>query len=134
MASKGPQFQKQFRAIHFLLVPDLSPWHRFSMKFNQVTAEAKANVYFDGKVISHTIIMPDESKKTLGVILPGSYHFGTEAAERMDIVGGSCEVTLDCSEDRQSVECDSSFEVPANSGFTIHVAGEPCHYVCSFLS
>jgi uncharacterized protein YaiE (UPF0345 family) len=68
------------------------------MNFTNVTAEAKANIYFDGKVISHSIIMPDGSKKTLGVILPGSYHFGTEAAERMDIVGGSCEVVLDGSE------------------------------------
>lgn len=104
------------------------------MNFNNVTAEAKANLYFDGKVISHAIIMPDGSKKTLGVILPGSYHFGTEAAERMDIVGGSCEVILDDSKERQSVESDSFFEVPANSGFTIKVADEPCHYVCSFLS
>ena len=104
------------------------------MKFDNVTAEAQANVYFDGKVISHAIIMPDGSKKTLGVILPGSYHFGTEAAERMDIVGGACEVTLDGSEEKQSVESDSFFEVPANSGFTIEVKDEVCHYVCSFLA
>ncbi len=104
------------------------------MKFDNVTAEAKANIYFDGNVVSHTIFMPDGSKKTLGVILPGSYHFGTEAAERMDIVGGNCEVILDGSEDEQTVASESFFEVPANSGFTIKVAGEPCHYVCSFLS
>ena len=104
------------------------------MNFTNVTAEAKANIYFDGKVISHSIIMPDGSKKTLGVILPGSYHFGTEAAERMDIVGGSCEVVLDGSKDRQSIESDSFFDVPADSGFTIEVTGDACHYVCSFLS
>jgi len=103
------------------------------MEFSNVTAQAKANVYFEGKVVSHTIILPDGSKKTLGVILPGSYHFGTEAAERMDIVGGSCEVILDGSDDLQSIQTDSFFEVPANSGFTIKVSGEPCHYVCSFL-
>lgn len=103
------------------------------MEFNNVTAHAKANIYFEGNVVSHAIILADGSKKTLGVILPGTYHFGTEAAELMEIVGGSCEVVLDGSDERQSVATDSSFNVPANSGFTITVADEPCHYVCSFL-
>ena len=104
------------------------------MEFSKVTALAEGNVYFDGKVISHTILLEDGSKKTLGVILPGSYHFGTEAAERMEIVAGACEVVLDGSEDKQTVASGSAFEVPANSGFTISVDGDPCHYVCSFLA
>ncbi|MGJ8696696.1 MAG: pyrimidine/purine nucleoside phosphorylase [Verrucomicrobiaceae bacterium] len=103
------------------------------MQFENVTAVAAGNVYFDGKVISHTILLPDGSRKTLGVILPGSYHFGTEAAERMEIVAGSCSYVLDGSEESHSVPNGSSFEVPANSGFTITAADEPCHYVCSFL-
>ncbi len=103
------------------------------MKFENVTAEAAANIYFDGNVVSHSITLPDGSKKTLGLILPGSYHFGTEAAELMEIVGGSCEVTLDGSDQKQLITTDSSFKVPANSGFTIEVTGHPCHYVCSFL-
>lgn len=37
-------------------------------KFNNVTVVAKANVYFDGKVVSHTVLFPDSSKKTLGMI------------------------------------------------------------------
>ena len=103
------------------------------MEFNNVTAHAKANVYFEGNVVSHSIILADGSKKTLGVLLPGTYHFGTEAAELMEIVGGACEVVLDGTEESQAVPTDSSFKVPANSGFTITVADEPCHYVCSFL-
>ena len=103
------------------------------MEFTNVTAHAKANVYFDGKVISHTIITADGERKTLGVILPGSYHFGTEAPELMEIVGGSCSYVLDGSEESQAVEEGSDFNVPGNSGFTITVEGEPCHYVCSFL-
>jgi uncharacterized protein YaiE (UPF0345 family) len=103
------------------------------MEFTNVTAHATANIYFDGKVISHTIITADGERKTLGVILPGSYHFGTEAAERMEIVGGSCDVVLDGSDSSQSVTAGSQFEVPAHSGFTIAVNGDPCHYVCSFL-
>ena len=104
------------------------------MTFQNVTALAEANVYFDGNVISHTILFPDGSRKTLGVILPGEYHFGTEAAELMEIVAGSCSVVLDHTEDSFSVSANSSFQVAANSGFTITVTDAPCHYVCSFLS
>ncbi|BCX49163.1 pyrimidine/purine nucleoside phosphorylase [Haloferula helveola] len=103
------------------------------MEFQNVTATAKANVYFDGKVISHTIITADGARKTLGVILPGSYHFGTEAAELMEIVGGACEHVIDGTDASISIAEGGSFNVPANSGFTITVEGEPCHYVCSFL-
>ena len=103
------------------------------MQFENVTAIANANVYFDGKVISHAIILPDGSTKTLGVILPGEYHFGTEAAELMEIVAGSCRYILDETEESLAVPTGSSFNVPAASGFTITVTDEPCHYVCSFL-
>ena len=103
------------------------------MEFQNVTALAEANVYFDGNVVSHTILMPDGAKKTLGVILPGEYHFGTAAAELMEIVAGACSVVLDGSQETQQVTADSSFSVPANSGFTITVTDAPCHYVCSFL-
>lgn len=102
------------------------------MQFENVTAIAEGNVYFDGKVISHTILTAEGERKTLGVILPGSYHFGTEAAELMEIVGGSCSYVLDGTEDKHPVPSGSSFNVPANSGFTITVEQE-CHYVCSFL-
>src|SRR5687768_7469687 len=64
-------------------------------EYPSVTAVAKANVYFDGKVVSHTIKLADNSKKTLGLIYPGQFHFGTDAPERMDIIAGSCEVKLD---------------------------------------
>lgn len=104
------------------------------MEFSQVTAVAKANVYFDGKVVSHTILSEDGSKKTLGLIYPGSYHFGTQAAERMQITDGACEVTLDGSTESANYPSNTEFDVPANSGFTIKVADGICQYVCSFLS
>lgn len=103
------------------------------MEFSQVTAVAKANVYFDGKVVSHTILSEDGSKKTLGLIYPGSYHFGTQAAERMQITDGACEVTLDGSTESANYLSDTEFDVPANSGFTIKVSDGICQYVCSFL-
>jgi uncharacterized protein YaiE (UPF0345 family) len=103
------------------------------MEFSQVAAVAKANVYFDGKVVSHTIRLADGSRKTLGLIYPGSYHFGTEAAERMEITDGFCEVVLDDTTETRHCAPDSSFDVPAKSGFTITVVDGICQYVCSFL-
>lgn len=103
------------------------------MEFQNVTALAKANIYFDGRVISHTILAPDGTKRTLGLIYPGTYHFGTQAAERMDIVAGSCSVVLDGSHDAVRYPDGTHFEVPANSGFTITVSESICEYVCSFL-
>lgn len=102
-------------------------------EFPGVTAVAKANVYFDGKVVSHSILSPDGSKKTLGLIYPGDFHFGTAKAERMEIVAGDCLVKLDGSEDQTRYTGGQFFDVPANSGFDISVAGGICEYVCSFL-
>jgi uncharacterized protein YaiE (UPF0345 family) len=101
--------------------------------FQNVTVDAKANVYFDGKVVSHTVRFSDGSKKTLGLIYPGKYHFGTAAPERMEIIAGACEVVLDGTADVISVEEGSSFDVAGNSGFTIKVDHCICEYICSFL-
>jgi uncharacterized protein YaiE (UPF0345 family) len=101
--------------------------------FSNVTVDAKANIYFDGKVVSHTVRFPDDSKKTLGIIYPGRYHFGTAAPERMEIIAGSCKVVLDGTSEVISVGADSSFDVAGNSGFTITVEENVCEYICSFL-
>ena len=102
--------------------------------FANVTVTAKANVYFDGKVISHTIILPGGEKKTLGLIYPGTYHFGTDLAEIMEITAGSCTVTLDGESDSETYELGSSFDVPAKSGFTITAEKDICEYICSFIA
>lgn len=103
------------------------------MKFDQVSVDAKANVYFGGRVISHTVRFADGSRKTLGVIQAGEYHFGTEAAERMEIIAGECSVVMDGAAESQVIAAGGAFEVPANSGFTITVGEGMCEYVCSFL-
>ena len=103
------------------------------VNFENVTAVAKANVYFDGKVVSHTILFASGEKKTLGLIYPGKFHFGTDKAERMEIVAGSCSVKLDGSSVVKSHAAGGAFEVPAKSGFDIEVASGICEYVCSFL-
>ena len=103
-------------------------------RFNGVTAVTKANVYFDGRVVSHTILFPDGSKKTLGLIYPGEYHFGTDAAERMEIVAGSCSVKIDGAHAQNAYGAGRSFDVPSKSGFSIEVKDGVCEYICSFLS
>jgi purine/pyrimidine-nucleoside phosphorylase len=103
------------------------------MEITNATIHAKANVYFEGRVISHTVITADGDHKTVGVILPGSFHFGTGKAERMEIIEGTCVVALDGSEKTTTHAAGQSFEVPANSGFTITVKADTCHYICSFL-
>ncbi len=103
-------------------------------EFSGVTVLTKANVYFDANVISHTVLMPSGEKKTLGLIRPGKYHFGTDAAERMEIVAGQCSVTLDGSAVLKDYSGSMSFDVPAKSGFTIEVVSGLCEYICSFLA
>lgn len=102
-------------------------------EFGGVTAVAKANIYFDGKVVSHTILFPDASRKTLGLIYPGAFHFGTNAAERMEIIAGSCRVKLDGKDAWNNYAAGHAFEVPAKSGFDIEVSSGICEYICSFL-
>ena len=101
--------------------------------FAGVTVHTKANVYFDGRVVSHTVLLPDGAKKTLGLIYPGSYHFGTGAPERMEIVAGACRVTLDGKTAAADYAAGTHFEVPGQSGFTIEVQSGLCEYICSFL-
>ncbi len=101
--------------------------------FSGVTVLTKANVYFDGKVVSHTVLAADGARITLGVIHPGSFHFKTEAPERMEIVAGDCLVTLDGAADTLEYGAKQRFEVPGNSGFTIEVHKGLCEYICSFL-
>lgn len=103
------------------------------MQFENVTAVAKANVYFDGKVVSHTILLAGGEKKTLGLIYPGKFHFGTAKAERMEITAGACRVKLDPESDVRDFAAGTHFDVAANSGFDIEVASGICEYVCSFL-
>ncbi len=103
-------------------------------QFAGVTVVTKANVYFDGKVVSHSVIFSDGNKKTLGLIYPGSYHFATGAPERMEVVAGSCKVTVDGQKTVKSYGAGEYFDVPGKSGFTIEVAGGLCEYICSFLN
>ncbi len=100
-------------------------------QFENVCVVKKANVYFDGKCVSHTVQFADGSKKTVGVILPSSLTFNTGAPEVMEGVGGSCRVKLKGESAWTTYNEGQSFNVPGNSSFEI-TCDEPYHYVCHF--
>jgi hypothetical protein len=102
-------------------------------EFKGVTAVTKANVYFDGKVVSHSLFFPDGSRKTLGLIYPGRFHFNTDKAERMEIVAGDCAVKIDGQAGVNGYAAGQTFLLPAKSGFDIEVKSGLCEYICSFL-
>ena len=60
-------------------------------KINGVSIATQANVYFDGKCVSHSLTLADGTKKSVGVILPSTLIFNTGAPEIMECVAGSCE-------------------------------------------
>ncbi len=101
-------------------------------EFNNVTVVKKANVYFDGKVTSRTIIFADGSSKTLGIMLPGDYEFNTAEKEIMEIMSGELEVLLPGVDTWQKVKAGESFEVPANAKFSLKVK-TTMDYCCSFI-
>jgi uncharacterized protein YaiE (UPF0345 family) len=100
-------------------------------KFEHVSVDAKANVYFDGKVVSHSVYDRAGKKFTLGLIYPGAYKFNTGAPERMVITAGHCKVVQGSGAMSSHQEGDE-FRIPGNSSFTISVESGICEYVCYF--
>ena len=101
-------------------------------EFKKVTVVKNANIYFEGGVTSRTIVFPDGSRKTLGIMMPGEYAFNTGAAELMEILSGEMTVLLPGSSEWITVKGGESFEVPENSSFQLKVTAVS-DYCCSFL-
>ena len=96
-----------------------------------VSVHPNANVYFDGKCISHTIETDDGTRKSVGVILPSRLNFATAAPELIEIAAGSCRVKREGDDEWQAYGADQSFSVEGDSSFDIEVT-ETLHYVCHF--
>ena len=96
------------------------------------TVSTKANVYFDGKCVSHNLTLADGSKKSVGVILPSTLTFNTGAPEIMEGAGGQCEYLVAGSSEWVASGPGQKFSVPGNSSFQIRVSGEPYSYICHF--
>lgn len=101
-------------------------------QFINVTADKKANIYFDGKVTSRTLHFEDGSIKTLGIMLPGEYTFNTGDKEIMEIMSGEMDIQLPESDAWITITGPQSFEVSANSSFNLKVK-TISDYCCSFL-
>jgi uncharacterized protein YaiE (UPF0345 family) len=102
-----------------------------STQIDNVSVLKQANVYFDGKCVSHTVLLADGTRKSVGVILPSKLVFNTGAPEIMELVAGRCKVTLKGETVAQTYGGGQSFNVPGNSSFDIETL-ETLHYVCHF--
>lgn len=102
-------------------------------EFKNVTLVKKANIYFDGKVTSRTIIFQDGSRKTLGIMLPGEYEFGTASREIMEILAGDLAILLPGAKEWKTIKAGDAFEVPAQSKFGLNVKSIT-DYCCSYIS
>ena len=101
------------------------------MQFENVAVNKKANVYFDGQCVSHTVTLADGVKKSVGVILPSKLVFNTGAPEIMELLEGKCLVKLAGEAVAKEYVGGQSFHVPGNSSFDIETV-ETLHYVCHF--
>ena len=102
-----------------------------TQQISNISVNTQANVYFDGKCISHGITYPDGTRKSVGVVLPGTLTFNTGAAEIMECVAGSCEYKLAGSDVWVKSTPGDTFDIPAHSKFDIRVV-DTYHYICHF--
>jgi purine/pyrimidine-nucleoside phosphorylase len=101
-------------------------------EFKNVTAVKEANIYFDGKVTSRTLIFPDGSKKTLGIMFPGKYEFSTAEKEIMEILSGQLDVLISEEEGWKTIKGGEQFEVPSKAKFNLNVTSIT-DYCCSYI-
>ncbi len=108
-----------------------STYDNVTAHLSNVAVATQANVYFDGKCVSHGITFADGTKKSVGVILPATLTFNTGAPEIMECVAGSCEYKLAGSDAWVKSSPGEKFSIPGNSKFDIRVS-DSYHYICHF--
>ena len=102
-------------------------------EFTNVSVIREANIYYEGKITSRTILFADGSRKTLGIMMPGEYEFSTDDKEVIEILSGSLEFSLSGEEGWQAVSAGGSFEIPADFKFRVNIK-ELVDYCCSYLA
>lgn len=100
-------------------------------QFDNVSVVKEANLYFDGKCVSHTVLFGDGTRKTVGVIFPSSLTFNTGEAERVEINAGRCRIRRQNENEWCTYGAGESFSVPGNSSFDIETL-QTLDYVCHF--
>jgi uncharacterized protein YaiE (UPF0345 family) len=96
-----------------------------------ITIKKEANIYYDGKVTSRTIIDQDGNTQSLGIMLPGEYTFGTNEAEIMEILSGDLDIKLP-NQEWKTLNTPETFNVPANSSFDLKIKSVT-DYCCSYI-
>ncbi len=101
-------------------------------ELKNITITKEANIYYDGKVTSRSIVLEDGSVQSLGIMLPGEYTFGTQQAEIMEMMSGELEIRLPGETEFKRLNTPETFNVPANSSFDlkIHTVTDYC---CSYI-
>ena len=100
-------------------------------KFENITVIKKANVYFDGKVNSRTVMFADGTRKTLGFMMPGEYEFSTGTGELMEMLNGEADVLLPGNSSWQTFKAGETFSIPGNSSFKLKL-NVAVDYCCSY--
>ena len=100
--------------------------------FKNVDVDKKANIYFEGKVISRNIFLDNGSKKTLGVMLKGKYEFSTVSRELMELVSGKLNLKREEDDDWVLITEGMEFSVPRDSSFKLEIL-ELVNYTCSYF-
>ena len=89
------------------------------------------NAYFDSKVQS--LASERHGRKfSVGIIAAGSYHFGTDAAERMTVISGMLTAKLDGTDEWVNYPAGTNFEIPSKSGFDVKASVDTA-YQCEYL-
>lgn len=100
-------------------------------KLQNIDVLAKANVYFDGRVTSHTCYRTDGSRFTLGIITAGSYTFNVGDREVVRLISGEVEVKRPCDTDWASFQAPQTFEIQADCDYDIRTYNV-AEYICDY--
>lgn len=101
-------------------------------QLENVNVVKQANIYFNGNVTSRSVVYPDGTIKTLGIMLPGEYEFSTSQKEEMEILVGKLEFKLS-GHNWQTIEGKGVFNVPANDKYQVRVYSV-VDYCCSYIN
>jgi len=100
-------------------------------QLKNITLTKEANIYYDGKVTSRSIVLEDGTKQSLGIMLAGEYTFATNEAEIMEMMSGELEIKLP-GEEWKTLNTPETFNVPANSSFDLKIK-TVTDYCCSYV-
>lgn len=107
-----------------------------STRFDHVSVEKIANVYYEGRTFSRTVWFEDGRKKMLGIVMPcdneiTEYTFKTESSERIEILAGECEIKRAGESEYTYYRAGQAFLVEGHSSYVMKNE-EVVQYICHF--